>query len=453
MLIQLLPATLPMISRSSAHNLNGSAVPRRRWGIAILLGIGVLVNYFDRVNLSVAREALHSEFGHSIVAIGYMSSAFNWTYAALQLPMGVLLDRFGVRMLGRIGALLWSVASFGASASPGTRAFFSMRLLLGIGEAPTFPAYSKATGYWFPRHERSLATAIFDAAGKFGPAIGVLFVGLLVVHFGWRLSFAATGLISLLYFVMFYIFYRDPSDDPHLTEAERRYIAEGGAQPHSDEKSLNSAPLGYLLQQRKVLGLVFGFFGYNYCFYLLLYWMPTYFSGLHLDTLHSVLYASVPWLVGTATDLLIGGWLVDVLVRRGYKDTVVRQTVLIAGTSFGLAIAGAMSTQSATVAVLWISIALGGLSAAAPVGWSVPSLIAPRNSVGKVGGILNFGNQVAGISAPIVTGYLAGPANSFSSAFAVAATILLLGIAAYIFLLGKIEQLPMPDQTRLSAHG
>jgi MFS family permease len=428
--------------------VNTAPVPRRRWGIATLLGIGVLVNYFDRVNLSVAREALHSEFGLSMVAFGYMSSAFNWTYAALQLPVGVLLDRFGVQTLGRIGAILWSVASFGAAASPGTRTFFSMRLLLGIGEAPTFPAYSKATGYWFPRQERSLATAIFDAAGKFGPAIGVLFVGVLILRFGWRFSFAATGLISFLYFVAFYIFYRDPKDDRRLTEAERRYITKGGTQPNSDERSPKSAPLGYLLQQRKVLGLVFGFFGYNYCFYLLLYWMPTYFSALHLDPLHSVFYTSVPWLVATATDLLIGGWLVDVLIRRGHSETVVRQTVLITGTSFGLALAGAMSTQNPTVGMLWISVALGGLGAAAPVGWSVPSLIAPRDSVGKVGGILNFGNQIAGICAPIVTGYLAGPANSFSSAFAVAATILLLGIGAYVLLLGKIEQIPEPSAPR-----
>jgi ACS family D-galactonate transporter-like MFS transporter len=417
-------------------------VPRRRWGIGILLGIGVLVNYFDRVNLSVAREALHSEFGLSNVAFGYVSSAFNWTYAALQLPMGVLLDRFGVRTLGLIGAFLWSVASFGAAASPGTRTFFSMRLLLGIGEAPTFPGCAKATGYWFPRHERSLATALFDAAGKLGPAIGVFFVGVLTLHFGWRFSFAVTGLISFFYFVAFYIFYRDPKHDPHLTEAERRYIAEGGAQSHADAESSKGASLRYLLHQRKVLGLVIGFFGYNYCFYLLLYWMPSYFSALHVNALHSVLYTSVPWLVATATDLLIGGWLVDVLVRSGYRDTIVRQIVLIGGTSFGVAIAGAMSTQNPTTSMVWISVALGGLSAAAPVGWSIPSLIAPHNSVGKVGGILNFGNQIAGISAPIVTGYLAGPSNSFSSAFAVAAAILLLGIAAYIFLLGKIEAIP-----------
>ncbi len=297
------------------------------------------------------------------------------------------------------------------------------------GEAPTFPAYAKATGYWFPRHERSLATAILDAAAKFGPAIGVLFVGVLILRFGWRFSFAATGLISFLYFVAFYIFYHDPKGT-RLTGAESRY----------------SPSLSYLLRQRKVLGLVTGFFGYNYCFYLLLYWMPSYFSALHLDALHSVFYTSVPWLVATVADLLVGGWLVDVLIRRGYKDTVVRKTVLVAGTSFGLAIAGAMSTRNPALALLWISLALGGLSAAAPVGWSVPSLIAPGDSVGKVGGILNFGNQIAGICSPIVTGYLAGPENSFSSAFAVAAAILLIGIAAYIFLLGKIEQIPDPSQ-------
>ncbi|MGA8030284.1 MAG: MFS transporter [Bryobacteraceae bacterium] len=416
-------------------------VPRRRWRIAILLGTGVLVNYFDRVNLSVAGIALHREFGLSAIGFGYLSGAFNWTYAALQLPMGVLLDRFGVRTLGSIGALLWSVASFGAASAIGIRSFFAARLLLGVGEAPTFPAYAKATGYWFPRHERSLATAIFDGAAKFGPAIGVLMMGLLTVRFGWRLSFAATGVVSFLYFIGFYFVYRNPREDGKLSPAERQYLSRGGAQPESETRKPQGAHLSYLLRQRKVLGLVTGFFGYNYNFYLLLYWLPSYFSSLHLDPMHSAIYTSVPWLVATATDVLIGGWLVDALVQRGFKDTVVRQTVLIIGTSFGLAIAGAMSTRNPAVAVIWISIALGGLSAAAPVGWSIPSLIAPRDSVGKVGGILNFGNQIAGILAPVVTGYLA---RSFSRAFGVAAVLLLLGIAAYIFLLGKIEPVPEP---------
>jgi MFS family permease len=412
------------------NNPPPSSILRKRWGIAVLLGMGVLVNYFDRINLSVARDSLHSQFGVSTVQFGYLSGAFNWTYAALQLPMGVLLDRFGVKTLGRLGALLWSIASFGTAAAPGLATFFSMRLLLGIGEAPSFPANAKAIGAWFPRSERSLATAIFDAAAKFGPAVGVIFIGGIVIRFGWRLSFVVTGLLSFLYFVAFYVLYRDPASDEALPETG-----------HHDSRS---APLAYLLRQRKVLGLTIGFFGYNYCFYLLLYWMPSYFSSLKVDAFHSLLYTSVPWIVATATDLLVGGWLVDALIRRGYRETLVRQTVLIAGTSFGLALAGAMSTGNPVVAVVWISIALGGLSAAAPVGWSIPSLIAPRNSVGKVGSILNFGNQLAGIVSPIMTGYVAGPTNSYSRAFAVAAVFLLLGIISYVALLGEIEQIPEP---------
>src|SRR6516162_8505190 len=91
-------------------------VPRRRWGIALLLGFGVLVNYFDRVNLSVSKDALTETFGISAVMFGYLSSAYNWTYAALQLPSGLILDRFGVKLVGRISTLLWSVASFAAAA-------------------------------------------------------------------------------------------------------------------------------------------------------------------------------------------------------------------------------------------------------------------------------------------------------------------------------------------------
>src|SRR5579863_6420555 len=134
--------------------LEADRVPRRRWAIACLLGFGVLVNYFDRVNLSVSKDALNAAFGISAVTFGYLSSAYNWTYAALQLPSGLLLDKFGVKHVGRISTILWAVASFGAAISTGLGGFLAARLLLGIGEAPTFPANSKAVGYWFPKQEQ-----------------------------------------------------------------------------------------------------------------------------------------------------------------------------------------------------------------------------------------------------------------------------------------------------------
>ena len=422
-------------------------MPRRRWRIAWLLGIGVLVNYFDRVNLSVSYSALSTTFGISAITFGYLSGAYNWTYAMCQLPIGVLLDKFGIRRIGRIGTFLWSLASFGAAITPNLNGFFAARLLLGVGEAPTFPANAKAIGYWFPPKERSFATSIFDSAAKFSSAIGVPIIGILLLQVGWRWSFAITGIVSLIYFVFFWRIYRDPQDDPGLSEVERKYIAGTVEANAAEDRQGGQASLGSLLQQRKVLGLALGFGSYNYVFYLLLTWLPSYLSSaLHIDLLHSFLYTGVPWLVATATDLIVGGWLVDALIQRGWDASRVRKFVLVGGTALGLGILGAAHAHSAMRALIWISISIGGLSAAAPVGWSIPSLIAPRNSVGKVGGIMNFSNQISGIAAPILTGYLVAARHSFAWAFGVSAAYLILGIAGYLLLLGKIEPMPMRDQ-------
>jgi MFS family permease len=422
---------------------------RRRWRIAWLLGFGVLVNYFDRVNLSVSHAALFTTFGISNVAFGYLSGAYNWTYAVCQLPIGVLLDKFGVRRVGRASTLLWSIASFGAAVTPSLTGFFAARLLLGVGEAPTFPANAKAIGRWFPPKERSFATSIFDAAAKFASAIGVPIIGIVLLLVGWRWSFAATGLISLIYFLLFWGIYRDPDEDPELSDVERRYIAgEDDAVAPEQQTREDQASLLSLLRQRKVLGLALGFGSYNYVFYLLLTWLPSYLStALHIDLLHSFIYTSAPWLFATVTDLFVGGWLVDSLIQRGWDANRVRKIVLVGGTAFGLGILGAAHARSATQALFWISISIGGLSAAAPVGWSIPSLIAPQNSVGKVGGIVNFSNQLSGIAAPIITGYLVTARQSFAWAFGVSAIYLVIGIAGYIFLLGRIERIPGRSQT------
>ncbi len=418
-------------------------VPRRRWRIAFLLGFGVLVNFFDRINLSVSRDALHVSFGLSLVAFGYLSSAFSWTYALMQMPAGMLLDRWGVRRVGRISAFLWSVASFAAAIAPGLNWFFGARLLLGVSESPTFPANAKALGYWFTREERGLATAITDSAAKLATAIGVPFIGVLLFYFGWRWSFAATGFISFLYFVLFYLAYRNPSEDKELSPEERDFILRGGAQLEDQAKARRGSSLSYLLRQRKVYGLALGWGAYNYTFFLLLAWLPSYLSiTLHVDLLHSVFYTSAPWFLAALTDLLIGGWLVDDMIRRGWDANRVRQTVLVVGMMFGLCIFGAASAHSPAAAMVWISFALGGLAAAAPVAWTVPSLIAPRETVGTLASAVNFCGQIAAILAPIVTGYIVAGTHSFAAAFVTATVILLLGIVGYVFLLGRIEPIP-----------
>jgi ACS family D-galactonate transporter-like MFS transporter len=414
--------------------------------IAALLGFGVLVNYFDRVNVSVSQQALHAAFGITTVQFGYLLSAYSWTYALMQMPSGTLLDRFGVRRIGRISTFLWSMACFGSAASTGIGTFFASRLLLGIGEAPTFPGNAKAIGYWFPSRERSLATAMFDGAAKLGPAIGVPVVGLLLLRFGWRWCFAATGFLSLAYFAAFWWLYRNPTEDARLTPAEKRFIMDGGANIEGHAEEATHGATAYLIRQRKVAGLLLGSAAYNYTFYLLLTWLPSYLAvTLHINLLESVLYTSVPFFVGAFTDFAVGGWLVNALIHRGHDASRVRQTVLVGGTALGLGIFGAAHAQSIASAVVWISISLGGLAAAAPVGWSIPSLIAPKGMVGTLGGIMNFSSQLAAIAAPIATGYIVAETHSFAWAFIAAAAFLLLGIAAYVFLLGRIEPVAEPS--------
>jgi sugar phosphate permease len=268
------------------------------------------------------------------------------------------------------------------------------------------------------------------------PLIG----GVLLIA-GWRWSFAMTGAVSLLYFLAFWRLYRDPDEDPGLTDLERRQIQREqsmhGPPGGADEKP---SSLGRLLSQRKVLGLTLGMGAYNYVFYLLLTWLPRYLStSLHIDLLHSFLYTSVPWLIATCTDVGLGGWLVDFLIQRGRDASRVRRTLLIGGTAFGLGIFGASHAHDALSALFWISMSIGGLSAASPVLWAAPSLIVSRSDVGKVGGIANFAGQISGISAPIITGYLVYSRHSYFWVFGVAAIYLAIGIAGYIFLLGKIE--------------
>jgi MFS transporter, ACS family, D-galactonate transporter len=417
--------------------------------MAFLLAFGVIIGYFDRINLSVSHDALRDSFGLSFVAFGYLSSAFSWTYAAMQMPAGMLLDAFGIRRVGLIGSFVWSVASFLAALAPGLSLFFGARFLLGVAEAPVFPGNAKAIGLWFPPHERGLAVSITDAAAKFSSAIGVPFLGLLLLHFGWRVTFAATGGLSLVYFALFYLVYHNPREDRGLSAEEFQYITEGseerGATQAQPSIADNFAKLSYLLQQPKVYGLALGWGAYNYSFFLLLTWLPTYLSTQHhMDLFHSAVYTSGPWLFATFTDIAIGGWLVDRLIQRGWDANRVRKSVMVIGISSGLAIFGAAYAQSVMGALFWISLALGGLAAACPAAWTVPSLIAPRDSVGMLASIANLWGQIAAISAPIVTGYIVAATHSFASAFVTAALILFLGIFGYAVLLGRIEPIPEP---------
>jgi MFS family permease len=420
-------------------------IPRVRWGIGVLLGAGVLINYFDRINLSVGAPQLQQEFGLTDGELGWLFSGFFWSYALLQIPSGMILDRFGVTAVYRVSSFLWSLTSAMTALAGGFGGVLAARLLLGIAEGPGFPASAKATGYWFPRGERAMATSIFDAAAKFANVIGVPLVALAIVQFGWRWGFGITGMLSFLYFLAFLIVYRDPSRHPRLSSVERDYIRAGGATREGPAESGEVAMLGYLLRNRKVWGLTIGFAAYGYSFYLFLTWLPNYLvQSMHMSILRSAGFTAIPWICATVAGLGVGGWLIDHLIARGYDETPVRKTVLVVGMLLGLAVFGATVTTDPVWAIIWISVALSGLAAASPVGWSIPSLIAPRGGTGTIGGIMNFLNNMMGVVAPVTTGYIVGATGSFVGAFLAAGIVLVIGIVAYVAILGRIEPIADP---------
>lgn len=423
-------------------------VTNLRWGIALILGFGVLINYIDRGALSVAKDPLHADLGLGDAEFGFLSSAFFAIYAASQVPIGEILDRYGVVVISRIGAFLWAVAAALTAIAPNYGAIIAARAFLGIAEAPTFPANAKAVGYWFPRSERSLATSLFDGAAKLSNAIAVPFTAWLMGKFTWRGMFWTSALLSLVFFVLFYVFYRNPSADKRLTHAEAQYIREGGGEPEKPAGSREpGASIFYLLGSVKLWGLTLGFTAYDYLFGFLLTWLPAYLTETFgVNILKAAGYAFVIWMIGTIADLVIGGWLVDHLIKRGHDANRVRKTLLIFGLVLGFAVVGAVYTKDINVAVMWISIAAAGISFHAPVAWSIPGLIAPRNSTGKVGGIMNLFGNLGTFFAPAITGIIVWRTHSFNAALLTAGAILLVGIASYIWLLGRIE--PIPDPAR-----
>lgn len=421
-------------------------IGNRRWGIGVLLAVGVLVNYLDRISISVAAPQLQKELGLSPEQIGLLLSAFFWSYSLAQLPSGMLLDRFGVTRVGRIGALLWTIASTLTALSTGYLGIFVARMLLGVAEAPGMISCQKATGYWFPRHERSRSTAVFDSAAKFANVIGVPLVAFFIFHFGWRWGFGITAMMSILYFFAYWILYRDPSQDKDLGATEHAYIMAGGAVKEGPSGIGQINMLGYVLRNKKVWAHTIGYSAYGYSFYLFLTWLPGYMvQTLHMTILKSAAFTTIPWMCASLADLLIGGFVVDFFIARGMDESKARKIFIIGGMLAGLAVFGISFTQDPFWALVWISIALSGISAAAPVASSVVSLISPRGGTATVGGFTNFVNNLMGVIAPITTGFIVGWTKSFSGAFLVAGIVLLVGIMAYGFMLGRIEPIPDPD--------
>ncbi|UUZ84702.1 MFS transporter [Paenibacillus sp. P26] len=415
-----------------------------RWGIGILLGFGVIINYLDRTNISVAGSQMAADYGWSGTELGILFAAFSWTYTLMMIPVGIILDKIGVKWITRIVTILWSIATLCTALMGGFTGVLIMRMILGVAEAPGYPASAKATGYWFPLHERGLATSLFDGAAKLTSAIGVGICTWAILHWGWQGAFIVTGLLNLVYAAVYWFKYRDPSEHPKLSLEEREYIEKHGGQSQGGAEGSFLSNFMLLLRARKLWGFVIGYMAYGYANALMVSWLPAYMTKeLHLSLAKGGLYTSIPWIIATLSEIIIGGWLLDKLITKGYPASKIRKIFLVAGMIIGCTLLLEPTTRDPNLIVVYLSIGLGGLAFASCVGWSIPAIIAPKGMVGSVSSVMNFFNNLMGATVPIITGFIVDKTGSFNSAFISAGVVLVIGICSYVFLLGDISQIKL----------
>lgn len=421
-------------------------MPQARWTMIVLCCLANTINYIDRANLAVAAPSMQRELGIDAAMMGVVLGAFFWTYSVMQMPFGWFADRVGPRISLSLAVVWWSIFTGLTAVARSVGVLLGCRLLLGVGEAGAYPSCAKVTGNWFPRSERGLASSIFDSGSRIGSALSLPLVAWLIASFGWRASFVATGLLGIVWAVVWIIVYRDPERHHSVTPEElQRLQAERGVLEEVKGKHI---PWASLFRYRTIWGMMIGFFCLNFVIYFFITWFPTYlvrargFSLAQLGTL-----GVLPALIAIPGGW-IGGFTSDALYRHGWSLTAARKTCLVGGMLASSVITLSAYAPNVYVALLFFAIAYASLAFTAASIWSLPADVAPTSAhVASIGGIQNFASNLAGIVTTTFTGVmLTITSGSFVVPLVVAGGFCILGAAAYLFLVGEIAPLPAPAE-------
>lgn len=416
---------------------------RKRFFIMLLLFITVVINYLDRSNLSIAAPALTKELGIDPVHAGLIFSAFGWTYAAMQIPGGWLVDRVPPRVLYAAALALWSLATVFLGMAGSFVALFVLRLAVGALEAPAYPINSRVVTTWFPERERASAIGFYTSGQFVGLAFLTPVLAWLQTAFGWHMVFVVTGLIGLGWAVVWYAVYREPKQFKGVNDAEVALIEQGGGLVDiSTQKSKTPfrwKDVGIVLSQRKLWGIYLGQFCLNSTLWFFLTWFPTYLVNYrHMDFIKSGLLASLPFLAAFV-GVLCSGFFSDWLVRRGASLGLARKLPIISGLLISTSIIGANYLESTPAVVACLALAFFG-NGLASITWSLVSTLAPARLLGLTGGMFNFIGNLSAIVTPTVIGFLA-TGDSFALPIAYVAATALAGALSYIVLVGKVERI------------
>ena len=427
---------------------------RTRWMILAMLFVITTINYADRATISIAAPGIKKELGLDAVQMGFVFSAFAWSYVLAQLPGGWLLDRFGSKITYFFSIFLWSVFTMMTGAAgffAGGAAvvmLFALRLLVGAAEAPSFPGNSRIASAWFPTNERGLAAAIFNSAQYFATVLFAPIMGWLVHTYGWHSVFYVMGALGIMMaFVWLKVIY-GPKDHPSVSQSELKYIQEGGALVDLDGAQKAPAQVNTLACIKELLGnrMLLGVYIGQYCIttltYFFLTWFPVYLvQERHMTILKAGFVASLPAIAGFIGGVT-GGWLSDRLAKRGYSLSVSRKVPIVFGMLMSMSMIACNYIETDMLVVAVMSLAFFGKGVGA-LGWAVVSDTSPKEAGGLSGALFNTFGNTAGITTPIVIGYIVQGTGSFSGALVYVGANAALAIACYLFIVGDIKRVSL----------
>ncbi|SSW64591.1 MFS transporter [Achromobacter agilis] len=434
------------MSTATHAGLQGAQRPTRsRYLIMVMLFITVVINYLDRSNLSIAAPALKDEFGLDTVHEGLILSAFGWTYAAMQIPGGWLVDRVSPRLLYAAALILWSAATFFMGFAGSFVILFVLRLAVGALEAPAYPINNRVVTTWFPERERATAIGFYTSGQFVGLAFLTPVLAWLQHHYGWHMVFVSTGLLGIVWGVLWFMIYREPRQFKGANTAEIELIQQGGGVVDLDRRAREKkAPfswndLGLVMSKRKLWGVYLGQFCLTSTLWFFLTWFPTYLVKYRgMDFIKSGFLASVPFLAAFI-GVLCSGVLSDFLIRRGATVGLARKLPIILGLLISTSMIGANFTDSTPWVIFFLAVAFFG-NGLASITWSLVSTLAPVRLLGLTGGVFNFVGNLSSICTPIVIGFLVTK-ESFAPAIVYVSSLALLGALSYILLVGKVERI------------
>jgi len=419
-----------------------------RWIIVLLLCLVYMINYLDRVALSITVPMIEKELTINPEQFGMIFGSFFFGYAIFNFLGGLAVDKFGPTLVMGLAVGLWSIFCGMTAIATGFYSMLILRVLFGMAEGPICASANKMINGWFPKKQAATAMGLLSAGSPLGGAVAGPIVGYLAISFGWRPAFMIIASIGIVWMLVWFFTAADNPEKSHrVTEHERQWVNRLKTEKINDEEDLTQSAqtLGYYLRQPIILVTAFAFFCYNYILFFFLSWFPAYLVQAHgLNIKEMSLTTVIPWIVGFF-GLALGGIISDKIFNLTGRLLLSRKIVLVVSllaAAICVALAGVVTRV--VPAVMLMSVSIFFLYTTGAIYWAIIQDVVHKSKVGSASGFIHLIGSVSGIIGPIATGFIVQNTGHFDSAFILAGGVAALGAILVFFVIKPPKHQPQP---------